>query len=75
MHALLTFVGIPVAIFWVGGSSTILACRPWRLLDRKDRWLACALILGWPIIALWMAAELGNEWRLDRRDRLARHGR
>jgi|GEM_PF-4856306 len=64
---------LALAMVWSVVSLIILAMRPWRHFDRDDRWLAWALIFGWPCIFGAMAIELALEWRLDRRD--ARGGR
>ncbi|WP_034157910.1 hypothetical protein [Sphingomonas sp. ERG5] len=57
-----------IGILWLAGSLIATAMRPWRHFDRDDRWIAWALVIGWPLIAVAMAIELAIEFRLDRRD-------
>lgn len=70
---LIRAIVLAFALVWAAGSLIILAMKPWRYFDRDDRWLAWALIFGWPFIFGAMAIELTLEWRLDRKD--ARGGR
>jgi hypothetical protein len=65
---LLRAIALAVAIVWGVGTLVILAARPWRHFERNDRWVAWALILGWPLIFGAMAVELALEWRLDRKE-------
>jgi hypothetical protein len=53
---------------WATGSLIITAMKPWNHFERADRWVAWALMIGWPLIALAMSIELWIEFRLDRRE-------
>ncbi len=65
---LIRAIVIAILILWVLGSLIIAALRPWRHFEQADRWLAWALLFGWPFIFGAMAIELTLEWRLDRKD-------
>lgn len=68
MIELVRAFALAIAILWGAGSLLVLAMRPWRHFERDDRWLAWALIVGWPFIFGAMAIELALEYHLDRKD-------
>ncbi len=67
---------LALAMISVAGSIFVTINRPWRMLDREDRWLAWALMFAWLPIALAMLVELLVEYvEAKRADRAARAAR
>ncbi len=63
------------ALFWGGGSGALALLVPWRWLDPEDRWLAAAVVLGWPIVLLIASIELTYEQFFPRGPWWTRKGR